>query len=219
MRKPLRSPFADFARLLVFAICLGLPAANAAQTNAQFVVGNSKIDLVFTSTAPEPLRPIVLNWISAAARAVTTFMDSSPWCTWTSRVSLDDGHGAEPGQASGSDGALITVSVGRSSTASDLARSWLMTHEMVHLAFPSVTGSITGLKKASRPTWSLWPGARWRTFRPKTFGEIWCAACRKACHNRGIEGSIFHPYLGQYLLGRRTVLFARRHRDPQTGRQ
>jgi len=54
------------------------------------------------------------------------------------RVSLYDGHGAESGQAFGSDGAVITVSVGRSSTSNDLAREWLMTHEMVHLAFPSV---------------------------------------------------------------------------------
>jgi hypothetical protein len=54
-------------------------------------------------------------------------------------VSLHDGHGAESGHAFGSsDGARITVSVGRSSASSDLAQEWVMTHEMVHLAFPGV---------------------------------------------------------------------------------
>jgi hypothetical protein len=54
------------------------------------------------------------------------------------RVSLYDGHGAKSGQTSGSDGAVITVSVGRFSTSNDLAREWVMTHEMVHLAFAGV---------------------------------------------------------------------------------
>ena len=137
-KKPKLSPFANFGRLLVFTLCLRFAAADAAQTNAQIFVGKSRIDLVFTSTPPEPLRPVILNWVSAAARAVTTYYGQFPVVHLNIQVSLDDGHGAESGQASGSNGALITVSVGRSSTASDLARSWLMTHEMVHLAFPGV---------------------------------------------------------------------------------
>ena len=130
--------FNDLGRLLIFAICLGLSTADAAQTNAQLFVDNARIDLSFTSTPTEPLRSIVLDWVSAAARAVTTYYEQFPVSHVNIRVSLYDGHGAKSGQTSGSDGAVITVSVGRSSTASDLAQEWLMTHEMVHLAFPSV---------------------------------------------------------------------------------
>ena len=133
------SLFADFGKLLAFAIYLGIPSADGAQINARLLVGNSRIDLTFTSIPPEPLRPILLNWVSAAARAVTTYYGQFPVADVDIHVSLYDGRGAESGHAFGSsDGALITASVGRSSTASDLAREWVMTHEMVHLAFPSV---------------------------------------------------------------------------------
>ncbi len=125
-------------RLFIFATYLGFAAAATAQTNAQLLLGNSRIDLTFTSNPPEPLRPVVLDWVRAAARAVTTYYGQFPVAHVEIHVTLYDGHGAESGQASGSDGAVITVSVGRSSTASDLAREWVMTHEMVHLAFPGV---------------------------------------------------------------------------------
>ncbi len=42
------------------------------------------------------------------------------------------------GQTFGWNGALITIAVGQSSTAADFVRDWMMTHEMLHLAFPSV---------------------------------------------------------------------------------
>src|SRR5260221_5594820 len=113
LRKPTPSQFTDSARLLVFAISLGFAAADAAPTNAQLIVGNSKIDLTFTSNPPEPLRPIVLDWVSAAARAVTTYYGQFPVAHVEIRVSLYEGHGAESGQTFGSDGAVITASVGR----------------------------------------------------------------------------------------------------------
>jgi hypothetical protein len=102
-------------------------------------VGNSKIDLTFTSPPSESLRTAVLDWVSAAARAVTTYYGQFPVQHVNIQVDLHDGHGAESGHAFGSSNdARITVSVGRSSTASDLAREWVMTHEMVHLAFPGM---------------------------------------------------------------------------------
>jgi hypothetical protein len=41
----------------------------------------------------------------------------------------------------GEDGAHITISVGRNVTIDDLYRDWELTHEMVHLGFPSVSRS------------------------------------------------------------------------------
>src|SRR5690349_12472091 len=97
LRKPTPSQFTDSARLLIFAICLGFATAHAAQTNTQLVVGNSRIDLVFLSNPPEPLRQIVLEWVSAAARAVTTYYGQFPVAHLEIRVSLHDGHGATSG--------------------------------------------------------------------------------------------------------------------------
>src|SRR5882672_4197127 len=117
MTKPTPSLFAGFGRSLIFAISLGFATAATAQTNAHLFVDNARIDLSFTSTPPESLRPIVLDWVSAAARAVTTYYGRFPVAHVEIRVTLYDGHGAESGQASGSNGAVITVSVGRSSTS------------------------------------------------------------------------------------------------------
>ena len=45
---------------------------------------------------------------------------------------------AKGGTAFGWRGPLITISLGRDATISSLADDWLLTHEMVHLAFPSL---------------------------------------------------------------------------------
>jgi hypothetical protein len=42
------------------------------------------------------------------------------------------------GQTFGYDGGLIKIRVGGETTASELASDWMLTHEMVHLSFPSV---------------------------------------------------------------------------------
>jgi hypothetical protein len=54
------------------------------------------------------------------------------------RVRFFDGRGVRGGRTTGWDGASISIAVGRSSTASDFTEDWVLPHEMVHLAFPSV---------------------------------------------------------------------------------
>lgn len=130
--------FGAVAVALVCVTCLGYGGADPAQPDAQMHVGKATIDITFTSTPSQSLRATVLEWISGAARAVTTYYGQFPVAHLNIRVSLYDGRGAESGKAFGANDPLITVSVGQSSTTSDLARAWLMTHEMVHLAFPSV---------------------------------------------------------------------------------
>ena len=48
------------------------------------------------------------------------------------------GAGVNSGRAFGSSPPHISISVGRASTGLDFAEDWVSTHEMVHLAFPSV---------------------------------------------------------------------------------
>jgi hypothetical protein len=127
-----------FAGIFVCAIWLEFGSANAAPPDAQMHVGKANIDITFTSMPSQPLRAMVLDWIGAAARAVTTYYGQFPVTNVNIHVELQDGRGAESGKAFGGNDPLLTVSVGRSSTASDLASAWLMSHEMVHLAFPSV---------------------------------------------------------------------------------
>jgi len=123
--------------LVFFALAIAVRAG--AQDEVRLDVGSGQILVKFESAPKEPVRPVVLDLIGNAARAVTTYYGQFPVKHLTIRVRFHDGRGARSGKTFPQrNGALITVSVGESSSAGDLAREWLMTHEMVHLTFPSV---------------------------------------------------------------------------------
>jgi len=83
----------------------------------------------------------VIAWVEGAARAVAAYYGTYP----VSRVAVTV-HGGGPGRiASGRTvgvrgAARISISVGDAATPSDLATNWELVHEMVHLAFPSMSG-------------------------------------------------------------------------------
>jgi len=125
---------------LIFAmIWLVLASRTAAQDNAQLEIGGGKIDVVFSSTPAEPLRQFVIAWVTSSARAVTLYYEQFPVSHLQLEIRLFEGRGVRGGRTAGWDGARISIAVGRSSTSVDFAGDWVLTHEMVHLAFPSVT--------------------------------------------------------------------------------
>lgn len=109
-----------------------------AQENAQLQIGGATLDISFDPTPPEDLRKLVLDWVATAARAVTTYYAKFPVSHVAIAITFHDGEGVNSGRAFGWEHAHISISVGRSTTAADFAEDWTMTHEMVHLAFPSV---------------------------------------------------------------------------------
>ena len=125
-------------RLLCIATLLVSGDPLFAQERAQLTVGGAKLDVTFGETPREPLRSAVLGWISTSARAVATYHERFPVPRVEIRVRFGDGRGASNGVTYGWNGALITIAVGRASTAADFADDWLMPHEMLHLGFPSV---------------------------------------------------------------------------------
>ena len=78
------------------------------------------------------------QWIAESARALAVYLGHFPIERVRIRIRMRDGHGASNGTTYGWHGGLITLSMGRGSTADDFAEDWLMTHEMLHLGFPSV---------------------------------------------------------------------------------
>jgi hypothetical protein len=104
----------------------------------QLQIGGGKILIEFETALSPPLRKLVLEWVTSSARAVTIYYVKFP----VNEVHIDlhffEGHGMRGGHTNGWNGATIKIKVGSLSTASDFAEDWLMTHEMVHLAFPSV---------------------------------------------------------------------------------
>ena len=119
-------------------IWLSLAPRMTAQDNAQLEIGGGKIDAAFSSTPAEPLRKLVLGWITSSARAVTVYYERFPVSHLQLEIRFIEGSRVRGGRTTGWNGAKITIAVGRSSTSTDFADDWMLTHEMVHLAFPSV---------------------------------------------------------------------------------
>jgi hypothetical protein len=84
-----------------------------------------------------PLDEAVLQgWVSDAARAVHTYYGRLPVQRLQVVVDAVEGRGAQSGTAFGFSTPVIRMTLGRATRTEDLAHDWMMTHEMVHLAFP-----------------------------------------------------------------------------------
>ena len=119
-------------------VCLTLTGSARAQDTAQLKIGGGTIDIEFTPAPALPLRKMILDWITKAARAVTTYYEKYPVPHVDIAVDIRDGHGINSGRAFGWQHAHIQIAVGRSTSAAEFSDDWTITHEMVHLAFPSV---------------------------------------------------------------------------------
>ena len=109
-----------------------------AQDNTQLQIGGATIDVSLDPAPSADLHKLVLDWIATAARAVTTYYVKFPVPHVAIAVNLQEGEGVHSGRAFGWKHAHISISVGRSTTAAGFADDWTITHEMVHMAFPSV---------------------------------------------------------------------------------
>jgi hypothetical protein len=128
-------------RIILFSVAMiwwSIISRAAAQDNAHLEIGRGKIEVTFESAPAEPLRKLVLDWVTSSARAVAVYYEQFPVSHLELRVRFFEGRGVRGGRTTGWDGASISIAVGRSSNASDFAEDWVLTHEMVHLAFPSV---------------------------------------------------------------------------------
>jgi hypothetical protein len=83
-------------------------------------------------------REDLIGWVNAASKSVATYFGRYPVPHVAVQITTSEGKGVHNGRTFGSPVALITISVGRKTTLADLEEDWTMTHEMVHLAFPSV---------------------------------------------------------------------------------
>ena len=141
---------ADLARVrawLHWAVMLALPITLAAtsgqqqqpdmQTRAvQVPGGNIEVSLPderMTVSAAD-----LLNWIKNSAGAVSTYYGRFPVTHLSLRIRAGSGLGIRHGVTYPTDGGLILITVGRDATTQALADDWVLTHEMIHLAFPSM---------------------------------------------------------------------------------
>ena len=124
---------------LVGAILLCAPFHRSADATTTVEIGGGRIEIVFPDNDPDFPDALAREWVAAAARAVTTYFGRFPVAHLVVRIHSVAGDRIGSGKTFGtSDGGVIIVSVGRSTNAARFNSDWLMTHEMVHLGFPSV---------------------------------------------------------------------------------
>src|SRR5713226_2770064 len=113
------------------------PSTEGDMTSA-LLIGGSKIDVTIESGNMKLTQAELLHWVQSAAEAVATYYGRYPVPHVQIRIIPVDGSGVGHGQTFGYDGGLIKIRVGAQAQAAELANDWMLTHEMVHLSFPSM---------------------------------------------------------------------------------
>ena len=122
---------------VLFDACGSLQAADSAGT-AKLEVAGSTLDIVFAPGELDLPQSKVLDWISRSAHAVAGYYGRFP----VSRVQITvipvAGSGVRSGKSFGYPYARVRISIGSSASETELEKDWMLVHELVHLAFPSV---------------------------------------------------------------------------------
>jgi hypothetical protein len=122
-------------------VSIALPERSLGQENNELSIGGATLNISFDSDPSPKFRQITLDWVTRSANAVSTYYNRFPVRHVEISIHGKNGNAVGPGRASGDSGAHIAMALGTSITSRDLTEgdnSWLMTHEMVHLALSGV---------------------------------------------------------------------------------
>src|ERR1700675_2485091 len=105
------------------------------EMTSTIVIGNSRIDVNIESGSMQATKEDLMKWVRWAAESVSAYYGRFPVPQLLLKIVSSDGKGVRSGRTFGRDnGGFITIHVGKDAQFSDLARDWMLTHEMVHLS-------------------------------------------------------------------------------------
>src|ERR1700736_2016656 len=130
-------------RFKVLVLSLGwifwIACVRASDMTSTLIIGGSRIDVTIESGEWKLSQAELIHWVQLAGEAVATYYGRSPVPHLVIRITPFDGRGVRHGTTWGRDGGgLIKIGVGAQTQPAELTEDWMLTHEMVHLAFPSV---------------------------------------------------------------------------------
>ncbi len=127
------------ASAIVAIAWMAAPPQHASGPATTVKICGSAIDVRFEGETGTASRDDLLTWVRRAGDAVCTYYGKFP----VPHVSLDlhvrGGSGVHSGVTYPDNGGTITISLGPDTTVAQLNDDWMLTHEMIHLAFPSMT--------------------------------------------------------------------------------
>src|SRR5713226_7205543 len=118
-------------------VCFSFVVAKDEMTSS-LLIGNARIDIRVEGSTLRLSAKDVVRWVKSAAESVTAYYGRFPVPQVLIRITPFEGRGVRNGMAFGDRGGRITIRVGNDISPAELASDWMLTHEMVHLAFPSV---------------------------------------------------------------------------------
>jgi hypothetical protein len=97
------------------------------------------IDVNFDGATNSASRQDLLTWVQRAGEAVCTYYGKFPVSHLRLDVRVQGGAGVHGGVTYPDGGGYINISLGSETTVAQLNDDWELTHEMIHLAFPSMS--------------------------------------------------------------------------------
>jgi len=124
---------------LLLLILLSPGGAQETQSDtATLKIAGSMIEVTLPSETMKLSRDDLLGWVKGAANAVATYYGRFPVPHLTLKIRSSNGSGIRYGVTYARDGGLILISVGRDADIAATKDDWVLVHEMIHLAFPSM---------------------------------------------------------------------------------
>jgi hypothetical protein len=133
--------FAVVVALGVFGALFGARARNASanEMTTNYMVGNSTIDIHVEQGPLHVSNEDLMQWVHWASGSVVTYYGRFPVPNLRLVIIPAGGRGVRGGTTfPAKDGGFTRIHVGGETIVKGLEADWMMTHEMVHLAFPSM---------------------------------------------------------------------------------
>ncbi len=127
---------------LVAALLVGglaLSGATPARASEVTVPGGV-LDIGISGRHPVLSDEDLVGWVIGAGRAVASYYGTFPVPRVAVLIHVGGRGAVSGGRTEGRGEPSIRIRVGDDATARDLSESWILVHEMVHLALPSVNG-------------------------------------------------------------------------------
>jgi hypothetical protein len=115
-----------------------LHAQDTSANHAVVKVSSATIDVTLPDGPMKLSRDELLGWVKASAATVANYYGHFPVPHLTLRMRETSGAGIRHGVTYPKDGGLIFISVGTDADIAATKEDWVLVHEMIHLAFPSM---------------------------------------------------------------------------------
>ena len=115
-----------------------LPAQENSADAATLKVSGATIDVTLPDGPMKLSRQELLGWVKNSASTVADYYGHFPVPHLTLKMRSTSGSGIRHGVTYPRDGGLIFISVGRDADLAATKDDWVLVHEMIHLAFPSM---------------------------------------------------------------------------------